>query len=757
MANDTFELYSLTSKLTLDTAQFDRAYGQSQSKIKTLAGDVNRLEAAAKSGTTGVKTFGGAISSLVPSLSTLAGPAGLVGVLVGGVTLLTGALSAAAVGVWDLTQRFSDIGSELQDMSDQVNFSTDTLGTFAGVGKSVGVELQDLSMGLVTFQKNLARGNEVFQILGVTSRDNEEALRQTAKALSNIQDKTIQSALAAEVFGRGGKSMLAILKATGGDIDAAKEKLRKWNVLLSTDAVEIADEFGDKLAELGLRAQGIGNTFAQETAPAFTAGFIAIEAALDSNTVQWKWWGEQIAKVILSAETLLGGLAVAIKNIDLKSPFAPLQSLLDFYGGANKTADIVVAEYLKRTQPNMDPGAFQLPGSLRAGSGISLEKDKKEKRVKEDPIVRLTERYKDQLSNLTATTEEERAQEELLGKEYEKSSRLQKELVLVLARTIDAKKKKIELEHKEEQQQKQASAAFDAFVDRQAEAVRQIRYGNKTAMDEFNDFYATFKKLGGAMDSVDEQWFRFNALLIQSARNAERLKDALRDISETTPPIAPNGIPTREDGNVLTPEDLRKMGEPPPEDPMAKWRRMADRLASDITYTIDRAIQRGFENGIGAGVKEFALGLLEIARSEALAALERAIAKALGGGGGQGESGGGGGGIWNTILNFSMRAVGALFGGGGGGGAFAGAGAGGSFAKGGFVQPNTWYWRGEKGPELVKSGPMGDSVMSNGDSRAFMQTGNVYMTVNARDVESFNSRRTQTQIKRAMEKMQKAA
>jgi len=726
MANETFELYSLTSKLTLDTSQFDRAYGESQKKARSLSGDLKQLEQQQRTTASGFRTeLGSALSSVSPQLAAL-GTAGVGGLAIAGLGGMLTAVTALATGIWQLTSRFSEAGSELQDMSQQVNFAAETLSGLQGIGKSAGIEVENLSAGLVSFQKNLAAGNDVFKILGVTSKDNEDALRQTFKAISNVGDATTQTALAAEAFGtRGGKLFLSLIKETNGNLDESMDRLRKWGVLMSGEMVTRADDFGDALGRIGLRLTGIGNQVGNETAPAFTAAFAAIEAALDSNEMHWQWWGEQLAKVILTVSTLVGGVATAVKNIDLKSPFAPLQSILDFYSGANKTADAVVSDYLKRTHPNVGGLDFQLPPGLRPGSGIHLGGDKQDKatREKEDPIIRLMERYQDQLRNLTPLTEEQRAQEELLGKEYEHSSELQKALVLTIAKTIDIRKKTIEASEKQTRQQQREADMLDAFTARQEEAFRQLAHGEKTAIDEFNDFRVALSKAHIALSDSQEQWLRFNAMLLYAGEHARVLRDMLRDIAETTPPIAPNGVPTP-DGNVLSPEDLRKLGEPPPEDPMAKWRRLADDLANDITYTIDRAIQRGFEDGIGAGVKEFALGILEMIRSEALRELERAIAKALSGGGGQGGEGGGGGDWLSRLLSFGISAVSSLFGGGSGGGW-------GDFqlppiggkAGGGFMSPHEWSWVGEHGPELVNL-PQG-SYVNNSQRSAQMKSGPV--------------------------------
>jgi hypothetical protein len=180
-----------------------------------------------------------------------------------------------------------------------------------------------------------------------------------------------------------------------------------------------------------------------------------------------------------------------------------------------------------------------------------------------------------------------------------------------------------------------------------------------------------------------------------------------------------------------------------------------DQLASDLTWSIDDAITEGFRRGVKAGVIQFGLGILEMARHEALQELAKAISKALGGSGGQGQSSGGG--LLSTIIRAGVSAVGGLFGGGVSGGLGAGAaGAIGGHAGGGYMSPNSWSWVGEHGPELIKAGSQGASVLSNGES-ARAGRGGLTMNVFANDALSFQRRETQRQIKRKLNQMQRAA
>jgi hypothetical protein len=740
---ETFELYSLTSKLSMDTGQFDRAYTESRSKMKTLAGEVNKLESAAKSGAGGTNSFGSSLSGLMPSLQGLGGPAGALAIVTVGLGIYAKIIESTATGVWDLTNRFSDMGSQLQDMSDQVNFSVETLGTFQGVGKAVGVEVEQLSTGLVTFQKNLAGGNDALKALGVTSKDNETALRQTFKALSEVNDKTLQTALAADIFGKSGKVMLAIVKETGGNFDEAQEKLRKWNYLMSDDAVAVADEFGDKLAQLGMRFQGIGNTIAMETAPAFIAAFDQISAALDASEVDWRWWGEKLGNIIVNSTALVSGFANAVSKMGATSN--PVNFLIDWEAGFEEARQKMNQKREELLQGSGGMMGGRIPGPTidwKPGGGDG--KAKRAAAEKEDPIIRLMEQYQRQLQQLTPMTTEQQIREELLNKEYANSSAQMKAMLIVLGMTIDVKKKEVDATREAAEEQKRGEAAYKAFAEQQFETLRQINHGQMTAYDQARVAMLEFMHV---TTPLQQWWVLFNGLLIDAAGTAERLAKALDDIGSIGPGEIKFPEPTGEQPSPDMP--------PPPkmeESLMLKWRRLVDDFAYDITNTIDRAIQRGFEDGIGAGIKEFGLGILEMARHEALNELAKAMRKALGGGEGEGEESGGG---WlSKLISTGVSLVAGLFGGGSSGGlGSSAAGAIGGNASGGFMFPNEWSWVGERGPELVKAGPRGASVMSNNESMG-MVGGMAGMTlvqnINVPSMYAAGNRQTQTQALRGL-------
>jgi hypothetical protein len=73
------------------------------------------------------------------------------------------------------------------------------------------------------------------------------------------------------------------------------------------------------------------------------------------------------------------------------------------------------------------------------------------------------------------------------------------------------------------------------------------------------------------------------------------------------------------------------------------------------------------------------------------------------------------------------------------------------------VNPGQWYFAGDRGTELIKAGPRGDTVYPHGESMAMLGGaggGGVTLNVYANDAQSFGSRETQAQLTRKLRKMQ---
>lgn len=196
------------------------------------------------------------------SIAAIAGPIGVVVIAIGA---LATASFLAAKEVFNLAKASAEYQGKLYDLSQQVGVSVETLSSLEVSARTTGGSIEGLVQSLGIFQKNLEEASQdidskaakAFNKLGVETTDTEAALRQTVAALARMPEGFRQTALALEVFGRGGKAFLAIAKEAKGDIDKITESLKN-NGLVTSEQAKLADEFNDQLVLLDVQLRGLG-------------------------------------------------------------------------------------------------------------------------------------------------------------------------------------------------------------------------------------------------------------------------------------------------------------------------------------------------------------------------------------------------------------------------------------------------------------------------------------------------------------------
>jgi len=196
------------------------------------------------------KDLGGAIQSVSPRFAALAGSAGPVSMAVAGLVAITAGAAIAGKAIYDFAISSANTADQINDMEKQLNLSGDTLQGLAILAKQSGTSIEQLAAGIGIFDKKVEEGDEAFRKMGITSRDTETALREAFIALGKIQDPVTQVATSMELFGRSGKSMLGVLKQADGDVDKAIQRFKQMGAVLDEDAIQKANEFNDKMAEV---------------------------------------------------------------------------------------------------------------------------------------------------------------------------------------------------------------------------------------------------------------------------------------------------------------------------------------------------------------------------------------------------------------------------------------------------------------------------------------------------------------------------
>ncbi len=824
MANESFEVFSLTSKLGLDTAQFDRAYGASQVKMRALVGDLKKVE-------TGTASVGSQVTQLVPAFgglqSALTGTVSPLNAVVGGFTALLGAELAVATGLFELTKHAAEFGSKIHDAAQEAGSTAETISTLAYAAKLSGKNLDDVTPAIKKFETTIGdaakESKEATAALTRLGLDPKKAITDLdgslAKAFKTIHDAgggIAQVNLAADAFGKkSGPKMISVVETADGDFLKFQQHAKQLGVVLSTDAANAADEFGDKLDQVTERVKFLGIQFGLNLAPQILGALnvidhgisdlpktIGVVTALTRAAIE-----TEVIAPLRIVEAILNGLEHP-HSIPVNILFSGPPALLAYFLGQGVAptpavgADVEMGGgILRKSTPNYGGGG----GGGKKGGGSDAAKIA-EKMAKLQLDATLNGLKAEQDVNKRALDLRRRDFNEYATQYIVIETRRHEAVIKSLdaeQRTVDkmrAGKAKdlaaLEVENARAEEKTTHEQNRNSVLDERARILDQIDdflrdqdrtinslTSSTTQWDEaYQQLVDTLKAEGVTLEEntrirIEANMARAKELeLVLSVTRARRVSESTRERVVTKaererPPWIDLGNGSTVGGEPATTGRPRvaTVEEQVRRERAAILREQTDRLAEDLTWTIDGAITEGFRHGVKAGVIEFGLGILEMARHKALEQLQKAIADALFGA--ANGAGGGGGGFFSQLLTKGLSVLlGGVMGGGFGGGSVGGVGGGaagtigeggamglGGHARGGYMPPNSWSWVGERGPELVKAGSHGASVMSNSDSLAMSSQPIINMTVYANDAQSFARRETQTQIRNRMMRELKAA
>lgn len=300
-----------TANLAKQVDNLAKASGKSKTEILSFLTSFVRLETQTAKNDAAFKLFGGSVdlignktAKFSPQLEEAAatmeaaaveatGLAASMAAVAGPIAIAAAAALAQIIIVTKLTKELfqlskttADYQGKLFDLSQQTGVSVETLSALEVVARTTGGSIEGLTASLGIFQRHLeevaedpdAKVGKAFRQLGVDATNTEQALRQAVAGLAKMPEGFRQTALALEVFGRGGKAFLAIAKEANGDIDAVISRLENLG-LVTTDQARLADEFNDQLVLLDVQMRGLGT----QAIPVFLNAIKDINKTMEDN------------------------------------------------------------------------------------------------------------------------------------------------------------------------------------------------------------------------------------------------------------------------------------------------------------------------------------------------------------------------------------------------------------------------------------------------------------------------------------------
>lgn len=537
--------------------------------LTRVAGNLPVVGSAVNALSSSLGTMAGESVGVAGSLGAIAGPAGIALIAVGG---LTAGILALHKGLFNLAEQAAEFRGKLFDTSQQLGISVETLSALEILVKTTGGSIEGISASLGIFQKHLEDAQDpttkqakLFDELGVATDNTEQALRDTLKALAAMPTGFKQTATALELFGRGGKSILAILKEMDGDLDGAIEKFRELGLIISREDAEAADKFNDQLAILQFQFRAL---LGKEVIPAALQSLQDLSKFLKENEQDIRTVSiavgnlatvlsttlnvalAETAGIIRAASAPYIALAEALERVDrvikslrgnipaagfsLLSPSGGAGGINDRAGGGELLESELLANAPRRGSRGADPAA-----TARQLANVNLQIILDRLKAEEDAITRsldLREILFSEYSKAIRLKEAERHQAVIDGLDAEEAAanRLrngqQKEIALA---EIRRKRQQEDITHAKEKQ-----AVDDAFADRvqiitdfideQRKAIREITVPTSQWMAAVDDLVESLKNQGIVLDSVIETMLRLRAGALGAAESARQLFEAVK-------------------------------------------------------------------------------------------------------------------------------------------------------------------------------------------------------------------------------------
>lgn len=188
-----------------------------------------------------------------------------------------GALGAAAVaagaGFIELGKQGAEIVEHLSQMSQKTGIGVRDLQIFEAAGKTVGLSLDEIVIGLRRFDQAIsgfgkgAAAQGILRELGVSAKDNREALLQVADAFAKMPDGVKKATDAAGLFGKSGLNLIPILNKGRDGILEWENSVDAFGPKIGSQAVAANEKYRASVEKLSLQWDAFKVNVEQDVLP----------------------------------------------------------------------------------------------------------------------------------------------------------------------------------------------------------------------------------------------------------------------------------------------------------------------------------------------------------------------------------------------------------------------------------------------------------------------------------------------------------
>lgn len=299
------DLFTLAAKLTVDSSEFSSGLTNADKQGSNFQNTLSKVTSAAKK----------VASALV---------------LKKGVQTMKDLASAAA-----------EAGDKIDKQSQALGISREAYQEWSYILGQSGSSIDSLGVSMKTLNSAILGGKDSVTELGLSFEDlssmnMEQQFEAVVKAFQEMPESAEKSALAVELFGKNGMSLMPLLNSAADSVDELRQRFYDLGLEMSDEQIDAAVKYGDTLDDLRHVFDAIKIAIGSELMPTFQEW--AETAANYAGKLLRAYKDDGLAGVFATLNTDLGTLVTNMR--DSGNPV--MQALADIIDGMRWTLDTVV-------------------------------------------------------------------------------------------------------------------------------------------------------------------------------------------------------------------------------------------------------------------------------------------------------------------------------------------------------------------------------------------------------------------------------
>jgi hypothetical protein len=245
-------------------------------------------------------------------------------------TVAGGAIIGALGG---MIYKVSETGEELSKLSKQTGISVENLSSLRIAAETNETSLEGIATGMKKLSINMVAADQkgsamaiTFDALGIKTRDANGQMRSmddvmldVADVFMGMADGAEKDTLAIKLFGKSGLDLIPMLNTGSAAIKAQMEQAKKLGLVMTKEAAEGADNFGDSVATLKLGLQGATEHLVGSLMPTLSSLVEKITTVVGKVT-EWMKANPGLTDTILKIGLAVGGIMLVLGPLLLILP-----------------------------------------------------------------------------------------------------------------------------------------------------------------------------------------------------------------------------------------------------------------------------------------------------------------------------------------------------------------------------------------------------------------------------------------------------